>query len=221
MKSSSTNKSTFFSFYIIFIASLFLFYKYILQISPSIMSHQLEQEFSLHATSLGNLAAAYFYSYVIMQLFAGPLIDRYSPGKVAGLAVLSCAAGAFVFANAHFFCAAFGARVLMGIGVAFATVCYMKMASIYCKPQYYAFVSGLLVTAAMAGAIFGETPLVILMQYTGWRGLLIAAGIFGLLLSLVFFVFVKKPEQNQVLEPTKKIEWRSLKLVFTSSQNGY
>ena len=44
----------------------------------------------------------------------------------------------------------------MGLGrltTAFATVSYMKMTSLWFKPNQFAFVGGLLATAAMLGAV--------------------------------------------------------------------
>jgi len=98
------------------LASSFLFYKYLLQVSPSIMVSDLMRTFSLTGESMGNLAAFYFYAYLCMQLPVGILLDRFSPRRLISVAVLVCALGALFFGTAlHLSMAEFG-RLLIGIG---------------------------------------------------------------------------------------------------------
>src|SRR4051794_25359730 len=68
---------------IIFLCAFFLFYKYVLQVYPSIMTGQLMKEFNIHGFGLGNLVATYFYAYLVTQIFVGVLIDKYSARVLA------------------------------------------------------------------------------------------------------------------------------------------
>src|SRR3990167_10924158 len=81
---------------IILLSASFLFYKYILQISPSLMTDDLMNFFHVSGAGLGNLAATYFYSYAIMQLFAGFLLDRFSPRILTAVALLITGLGALL-----------------------------------------------------------------------------------------------------------------------------
>lgn len=154
---------------VIALAAAFLFYKYILQVSPSIMTEELMHIFQIQGTGLGNLAASFFYSFLLAQLFVGVLLDRYSPRLLTTLAILLCAIGIYIFSKAHSLNIAICSRVLIGVGAAFATVSYMKMTSLWFKPNQFAFVGGLLATAAMLGAIAGEVPLSFAVNTFGWR----------------------------------------------------
>src|SRR5690349_6366498 len=58
------------------LSALFMCYKYAIEVSPSVMTADLMSAFSLNGTQMGNLAAAYFYAYLLMQIPAGLLIDR-------------------------------------------------------------------------------------------------------------------------------------------------
>src|SRR5258708_427118 len=116
---------------VIVLCSFFLFYKYVLQVSPSVMTKDLMSEFNVHGAGLGNLAATYFYAYLVAQLFVGPLLDRYSPRILTTIAIVICAFGAFAFANTQSLFSAEIARALMGVGTAFATVSYMKMSAMW------------------------------------------------------------------------------------------
>ena len=80
------------------ICMTFLFYKYLLQLFPSVMTSNLMQHYHLNGVRLGNLAACFFYGYFIMQLISGPLIDKYGIRKLSVIALLIAALGVILFA---------------------------------------------------------------------------------------------------------------------------
>ena len=143
--------SRYYPWVVVLFSSFFLFYKYVLQVSPSVMTNDLMHHFHVNAAGLGNLAATFFYSYLVVQLFVGPLLDKYSPRTLTALALAGSALGALWFAEAQTLLSASLARSLVGASAAFATVSYMKMGTLWFKPEKFALVSGLLATAAMLG----------------------------------------------------------------------
>ena len=201
------------------LAAGFLFYKYVLQVFPSIIADQLMGQFHLTGAGLGWLAATFYYSYMVTQLFVGVLLDRFGTRWLTTAAIFSCAAGVLLFSQAETVFAAGLFRALMGVGVAFATVSYMKLAANWFPPHQYAFVSGLLATAAMAGAVFGQAPLAWLIDQFGWRYCLSLVGITGFVLAFVFFVVVRdKTSHPQTLE-MPRISFNDVVQVFKNKQN--
>lgn len=203
------SKASYYPWVIVLLSCAFLFYKFILQISPSVMTNDLMRVFHVNGAGLGNLVAMYFYSYLIAQLFAGPLLDRYSPRLITGVAISLCAIGTVIFANTHILLIAEIARILIGTGVAFATVSYMKMTSIWFKPNQMAFADGLLATAAMTGALCAQVPLAYLVSNHGWQNTLIYCSLAGFILSALFLIIVTDKKQttasNQTINPSIKI----------------
>src|SRR5574338_1242424 len=86
---------------VISLCACFLFYKYVLQIYPSTITEQLMAEFNLTGAGLGNLAATFYYSYMIAQLFVGVILDKYSTRWLTSIAIFSCALGTFFFSQTH------------------------------------------------------------------------------------------------------------------------
>lgn len=206
--------------FVISLAAAFLFYKYVLQIFPSIITNQLMQEFNLTGAGLGNLAATFYYTYMITQLFVGVLLDKYSTRWLTSSAIFSCALGVFLFSKAETVYLACLARGLMGVGVAFATVSYMKLASTWFPPRQYAFISGLLATAAMAGAVFGQAPLAWLINNYGWRYCLSMVGFVGFAFTMIFLLVVR--DKSPYLEQTSShasIALKDVISVFKNKQN--
>lgn len=201
---------------LITLCSCFLFYKYILQIYPSIISDSLMKEFQLTGAGFGNLGGTFYYSYMFTQLFVGLLLDKFSNRYIMSTAIFSCAIGALYFSQAHTLLGLQLARALTGIGVAFATVGYMKTAAMWFPPRYYATVSGLLATAAMAGAVFGEVPVAFLVNVWGWRDCLFNVSIVGFILTLIFIITARdKKELVEIAPPS----WAKIKVVLTSKNN--
>lgn len=212
--------SSYYSWLVIFLCASFLFYKFILQVSPSIMTNELMLNFKVDGLGLGKLVAVYFTAYFIAQLFVGPLLDRYSPKYLTTLAILSCAVGAFLFGNANTLVMAEISRALMGTGAAFATVSYMKMSTLWFKPNQVAFVDGLLATAAMAGALCSQVPLTIMINHTDWRTTLFYCALFGFILAFFFFLFVKEKKDNKTYrDQQQKIRLSEIFTLLKSKRN--
>ncbi len=202
------------------LAAAFLFYKYILQVFPSIITEELMQQFHLTGTGLGSLAATFYYTYVFTQLVVGFLLDKYSIRWLTSFALLLSAVGILLFSQSQTLCMATLSRAFMGIGVAFATVSYMKLAAEWFPPRHYAFVSGLLATAAMAGAVFGQSPLAWLNQQLGWQNCLFNVGVAGLMLSFLYCAVVRDgPTLQQEQSKTSTLSLTAIMEVFKSKQN--
>jgi MFS family permease len=214
----AASKGRFYPWIIISLSAAFLFYKYVLQVSPGIMSSNLMQAFSINGAQLGNLAAVYFYGYLIVQLFAGPLLDKFGARRVTPLAILSCALGAFFFSQSQTLADAIFARILMGMGVGFATVNYLKMASDYFHPRQFAFIGGLLATAVMLGAVFGETPLVIILEKMGWRNMLLGVSFLGVGIAILFF-FIAREKKSDHHYPKEAWTKQGLLKILKNPQN--
>jgi MFS family permease len=214
----SLTKKSYYPWIVISLSAAFLFYKYILYVSPGIMTTQLMQAFAINGTQLGNLAAVYFYGYLIVQIFSGPLLDKYGVRKITPAAILLCAVAAIGFSQSHTLLGAIGFRAVIGMGVAFATVNYLKMASEYFDSHQFAFISGLLATAVMLGAVFGETPLVIVLHAIGWRDMLFLVGLLGIIIAVLFFSIVRE-KSAPIITGHEKFNKTELVNILSSKQN--
>ncbi len=199
---------------ILVLCSFFLIYKYLLQVSPSVMTGELMHSLQLDGTTLGFLAAGFFYAYFAVQLISGPLLDRFNARYITAIALLSCAAGALLFAHSHDFTMAFVARLFMGAGAAFATVSYLRLTADYFSPKQYAIVTGFLTFPVMIGALMGQTPLAYLVDSFGWQDSLYGWGVFGIILALCFAVLIKS--SNSCSDDSVLPSFQDYKKLFTN-----
>lgn len=219
----STTFKRYYPWVVIALSASFLFYKYVLQVSPSVMGDELMRHFHINGAGLGNLAATFFYSYLVTQLFVGVLLDRFNPRWLSGAAIALCGMGAVVFATADNLLWAELGRGLIGIGAAFATVSYMKMAAIWFNPNRFAFVGGLLATAAMIGSMAGEAPLAWSVVHFGWQDSLYYIGWMGVLLSVLFCMIVrgKRASRTTKTDDVSMSGFKGFATVLKKCQNWY
>jgi len=202
-----------------------MFYKYALEVSPSVMTTTLMQTFQINGVELGNLAACYFYAYLILQIPAGLLLDRFGPRKTTTLAIALCAVGTLVFANADSLLMAGVGRFMTGAGAAFAAVNCLKLIANWFPFKYFAFMAGLMMTVAMLGAVGGQAPLEKFIQLFAWRHALEMIGIAGLVFAAIFWIVVRDKSPDHKMErhiaSTKISLKESLRQVMKNPQSWW
>src|SRR5262249_13236290 len=139
------------------------------RVSLSVAAPQLEQEFGLTADHLGWLLSGFFWSYALLQIPVGMILDRFGVTWVNRVSTflwsLTCTAIAF----ANGFAAVFAARVGLGVAEA-ASFPASSKATGYWFPRYErALATAIFDAAAKFSNVIG-VPLVALVVVTlGWR----------------------------------------------------
>lgn len=182
------------------LSAIFMFYKFALEVSPSVMTTTLMSTFNINGTQLGNLAACYFYAYLIMQIPAGLLLDKFGPRKVTTIAIALCSVGSFIFAKSDGIALASVGRFITGIGAAFAAVNCLKLIANWFPLSRFAFMAGLMMTVGMLGAVGGQAPLAAFIESMSWRHSMSTIGVGGLILAFLFWLVVrdKAPDHKHV-----------------------
>mgnify|MGYP003951956859 CR=1 FL=1 len=198
-----------------FLASSFVFYKYILEVSPGVLGHHMMSYYHSTGFGLGNLIAAYFYAYMLMQLPIGMILDRLGPKRVVSACLLLCVFGTLLMAYAPYYSVAFIARFITGLGAAAAVLGCIKLISIWFPQSHFAMLVGLMMTIGMLGAVSGDAVVQYCLQYYQWQHLIALIAWLGLILLLVFFIAVsdKKAPYSTVNNPEIPNLWQGLKQV--------
>ncbi len=220
-----SKSNTFRGWIIWLLSALFMFYKYALEVSPSVMTSTLMRTFQIDGVQLGNLAACYFYAYLLLQIPAGFLLDKIGPRKITTLAIALCALGSMVFARADTLLVAGIGRFLTGMGAAFAAVNCLKLIANWFPLKQFAFMAGLMMSVAMLGAVGGQAPLASFIDAMNWRSAMEIIGICGLVLAAVFWLVVRdispKHKTERHIVSQKVAFWTSLKQVLKNRQGWW
>ena len=161
------------------------------RVAPAVMTSELMRAFNLDGTGLGHLSGLYFYSYVAMQIPTGMLADAWGPRRLLAGGALTAAAGAMIFALApSFFWAGLG-RLMIGGSVAVAFVALLKLSNHWFPSRLFALVSGMALFFGVVGAVTAGVPLRLLVNWLGWRPVILASGLVTLGVGLAIWFWVR------------------------------
>lgn len=202
------------AFAMFFLAALFYFYEYCLQISPSVMTMDLMRDLHIGAIGLGTLMSFFFYPYALLQIPAGLLYDRFSCRSLLTFTTLLCALGAVVFAWANHIGWACLGRLLMGTGAAFSFLGIIVLVAQWFPQRWYATFIGLAQLLGALGAIAGEELFAHLLVHMNWSEVILNTGWLGLVLAGLIAWIVRdnpNPSATQVSDdPIGKQLWNIL-----------
>ncbi len=192
------------------VAALFYFFDNLLNVAPGGMKPQLSQAFNLSAGELGILSSCYLWSYGIMQIPAGLMMDTIGPRRILAVAGLVCAIGTALFGVANGIFMACVGRIFIGFGASFAVVGCSKIASVWFSPRRFASFMGLLVAVGMLGGAFGLAAVSTIIDTFGWKQTLFGGVIVSLIISCLLWLVVRdKPpveiNQSQTNQPKVSI----------------
>jgi MFS family permease len=203
-------------------AGAFYLYECILRVSPSVMTEELMHDFSLTSTTLGVLVSFYLYSYTILQIPCGVMVDALGTRRIITVSSALCVIGTFLFANSDLLIGAQIGRFLVGAGSACAFICCMKVVAEWFTPTRFAVMSGMTTMMGTIGGTFGGPPLAWMVNNLGgWRqaSFLLAAA--GVVMTIFAWIMVRDHPRAQTYKPhhTHEIPLRkSLALLVTNPQ---
>lgn len=173
------------------LGAVFYCYGFFQRVAPAVITDQLMTDFNLGATALGNLSAFYFYSYVVMQVPTGILVDYWGPRKLLTTGALIAGVGSVLFALAPTVLMANLGRLLIGGSVAVAWVVLLKLSTHWFAPNRFAMVTGIALFCGVVGAVWAGVPLRLLVDRFGWRSVMTFSGAFTLVVAATIWVVVR------------------------------
>ena len=145
--------------------------------APGVIARDLMQAFGVTGTTVGLVAATYFYPYAALMVPAGLLIDAYGARRVLTLGGAVMGVGALVMGSAAGTAALFTGRFLVGLGAAATFVGTLKIAAAWFPATQFGLLAALTATVGIAGALTSTLPLAALVGLVGWRGALAGVGV--------------------------------------------
>jgi sugar phosphate permease len=161
------------------------------RMAPAVMVDELMRDFSIGGAVLGNLSAAYFYSYAIMQIPSGLLVDSVGPRKVTTWGCFVAAVGILIFAWGPNLWFAYLGRFLIGGSVAVAWVSCMKLAGNWFPSNRFATVTGVALLVGNVGGVLAGVPLSEVVSWFGWRAAMAGSGVVTLGAAIVIWFVVR------------------------------
>lgn len=176
------------------------------RMAPAAIAADLQQSFQASGAALGALAAAYFYTYTVMQIPVGVMADTLGIRKIVALGAALAGAGSLLFGMADTLAIATVGRVLIGLGVSSMFISLMKLNSVWFHDRHYGSISGISILLGNLGAVLAATPLVWAVTHTSWRNVFEVVGWFSIILGVLVWILVRSHPGEAGLPSMRELE---------------
>jgi len=176
------------------------------RMAPAAIATDLQQSFLASGAALGSLAAAYFYTYTVMQIPVGVMADTLGIRKIVALGAALAGVGSLLFGIADTLAVATVGRVLVGLGVSSMFISLMKLNSVWFHDRHFGTIGGMSLMLGNLGSVLAATPLVCAVSHTSWRNVFVAVGIFSMVLAVLVWFLVRSHPGEAGLPSMRELE---------------
>ncbi|REK64247.1 MAG: MFS transporter [Brevibacillus sp.] len=170
----------------------------------SIAAPEMMKELGLSKTDIGLLGTVFSWSYALMQLPSGWLVDRFGAKKVYSIAVIWWSLATMMTGAVSKLSSLIGTRLLLGIGEAPCFPTAAKITSYWFPKKERGLATGIWDSSSKWGPAIAPPILVFLLISFGWRALFYITGLLGIVFVIFFLIFYKNPENSRKLSPEER-----------------
>lgn len=178
---------------------------------PTILSTDISASYKVSVADLDIFSSIYYYSYGLMQLFAGLLADVIEPSYLTGISQIVASIGSIICGFSQTILIGSIGRFLVGIGTSFTYIPACRMNVNWFGLQYYSFLTGIFMIGSAIGSILAQSVTAYLLDHMEWRTIFYLFGSISFFFSILTLIFVKGSpsklgyrEVNQEMEVVQK-----------------
>jgi MFS family permease len=161
--------------------------------SLSVGGKMVADELHLDSEQLGRLFSAFFWTYALLQIPAGWLVDRYNVNRIYGVGFAIWSAATLFTGFSHGFVILLGMRLLLGVGESVAYPCYSRILAANFREHQRGLANALIDAGSKAGPALGVLLGGKIMAVYGWRSFFILVGAASLLWIVPWVIWSPHP----------------------------
>jgi len=166
------------------------------RISLSVAGPQLESSFHLTPVDLGVLFSAFFWSYALLQIPIGLVIDRFGVTRVGRWSAFLWSAAQALTAFAGGFAGVFAARLLLGVAEAPSFPASSKATGYWFPRSERALSTSLYDVGAKFSNVIGVPLVALAVVRLGWRWGFVVVAALSFVYFVVFYRMYRDPSQH-------------------------
>ncbi|MFB9156394.1 MFS transporter [Chromobacterium violaceum] len=174
------------------------------RISLSVAAPQLQQEFGLSNGELGLLFSAFFWSYALLQIPTGVILDRFGTTRIGRLGALLWGVAATLTACAGGFAGIFAARMLLGVAEAPGFPVSSKATGYWFPRRERAMATAIFDAAAKFSNVIGVPLVALAVVHLGWRWGFGVSAILSVLYFIAFYLIYRDPSADTKLSEAER-----------------
>lgn len=169
------------------------------RINISVSQQALHASFGISLIAFGYMASAFSWTYALMQMPAGMLLDRYGIRRVGRASTLLWSIASFAAAIAPGLGVFFGARFLLGVAEAPTFPANAKAVGLWFPPSERSLAVAITDAAAKFSSAIGVPFLGLILLHSGWRVTFATTGVLSFLYFVLFYAIYRNPEEDSRL----------------------
>ncbi len=169
------------------------------RVNLSVSRDALHEAFGISTVMFGYLSSAYNWTYAVLQLPSGLLLDRFGVRRVGRISTIIWSIASFGSAIATGIGSLFAMRFLLGIGEAPTFPANAKAIGYWFPEKERSLATAIFDAAAKFASAIGVPLIGILLLHFGWRWSFAATGFISLLYFLLFYAYYRNPSEDERL----------------------
>jgi MFS transporter, ACS family, D-galactonate transporter len=166
---------------VLFLLGLSVLINYIDRSNLSVAAPLIQDELGISALQLGKLLSAFFWTYALMQIPVGWLVDRFDVRWVFAIGFFVWSAATAITGFLHGLTALLIIRVVLGLGESVAFPSYSKILGSHFKETRRGLANSVLMSGLALGPAVGILVGGTAVARFGWRPFFVALGLAGML----------------------------------------
>src|SRR6266853_3775851 len=174
------------------------------RVNLSVSRDALQDAFGISAVMFGYLSSAYNWSYALLQLPSGLLLDRFGVRRVGIVSTVIWSIASFAAAISGGIGALFASRLLLGIGEAPTFPAYAKATGYWFPKNERSLATAMFDSMAKFSSAIGIPILGLLLLHFGWRWNFAVTGVISVLFLALFYAFYRNPSEDKLLSGAER-----------------
>ena len=159
----------------------------------------LHSEFGITTAKFGILTSAYIWTYMVLQMPSGLLLDRFGVKLIGRVSTFLWSVASFAAACATGITTFFCARLVLGVGEAPTFPANAKAVGYWFPKAERTFGTAIFDGAAKFGAALGAPLLGLVLEHFGWRWCFASTGLISVVFFAMFAAYYKDPSADAKL----------------------
>ena len=169
------------------------------RINLSVSRDALHASFGLSLVAFGYLSSAFSWTYAVMQMPAGVLLDRWGVRRVGRISACLWSVASFAASVAPGINWFFGARLMLGVSESPTFPANAKALGYWFTREERGLATAITDAAAKLATAIGVPFIGVLLFYFGWRWSFAATGLISFLYFLLFYAVYRNPSEDKEL----------------------
>ena len=174
------------------------------RVNLSVSQEALHATFGISAVMFGYLLSAYSWTYALLQLPSGLLLDRFGVRLVGRISTILWSVASFGAAVSTGISGFLAARLLLGVGEAPTFPGNAKAVGYWFPAAERSLATAIFDSAAKFASAIGVPLIGVLLLHFGWRWSFAATGFISLLFFVLFYLFYRNPSEDKLLSDAER-----------------